>query len=1129
MTLKEPHANGADLHLDSSGEVNTEELLGQVAVEFFEQCAAGNGSDIEDYAKKYPEIAEHIRRTFPALKFVGDSTASSDAVDLGAPVERTNEQLGDFRIFAELGRGGMGVVYEAEQLSIGRRVALKILPFATLADSRALARFKNEVRAAATLDHPNIVTVHSVGEARGIHYFAMQLIRGQSLAEVILELRKIRGESPHHAVGMTEDAKPADSNSSHAAMRETRGFAELSTVVPTEVGDPFYRRVAELGEQAANALHFAHEQGVVHRDVKPANLMLDTAGKVYVTDFGLARIESDASLTMTGDLIGTLRYMAPEQALGKRVSIDHRTDVYALGATLYELATLRPILDGTDRAELLRQVATQQPIAPGRIADDFPRDLETIICKALSKDPEDRYDTADDMARDLRRWLDDKPIFGKRPNPLQLGQRWIRRNPLLVIGSLLTLVLLAGVLLFGVANANARTELQRKLRYPPTVNGGFEELADGRFPEAGHVLATTTPAPNQEDLRSFEWYLLQKLLNELRSDERVTLNGRIRELHRSPSGRWLAILTVTGQLSVVDLQTDYRQTNLKVEPLAISGPFVVGATLIAFSPDDRFLYSAAHGKATGENSPLLRFDLNSDKPVGTDVSSGTAQPDCHSVAVSPDGRIATLGWAVDLEETNDGKLRRKQTCVIRDPIDGRLQAQSDFSGKSLAFAPDGKSIAIAGSNYWIHVLEAERLEAKHQLPNLGADKGSRLVSFSRDSRLLAVNSQKGVKVWDVTGDEAEEMFEIPVDWPWDIKFLDDNLVATTSENGWVEVRSVDGQFKVDQFKLNVLVRGLEFLPETDTLVIGGTSNLLFRPLRRPPVGPVHDASMHVVGVIEGMAAIVTREADLWVWQRGKGLQHIANIVRDLPASQGRMQTLGGVSDMSISADGQTISVTGPSTSIWHRDGRFLGEVEEQGQTKLTPDGAHIVTAVGPGVLALKDWRTGKQVVVSQQVEVPDPWMIAMEFSRSGAWLATGYGSPQTPGAVCVWKIEDNTIQFIAKFDHSDGVEDISFTADEQWVIGGDATGVRLHHIKSRTTRTLNTGGVRGVDVTKDGKRIVTAGGSMIRFWDVETGERMGSFDAGTGTVVTAVRFLDDARLLYIVRDVGVRILDAAPR
>ncbi|MCA9169483.1 MAG: WD40 repeat domain-containing protein, partial [Planctomycetales bacterium] len=174
-----------------------------------------------------------------------------------------------------------------------------------------------------------------------------------------------------------------------------------------------------------------------------------------------------------------------------------------------------------------------------------------------------------------------------------------------------------------------------------------------------------------------------------------------------------------------------------------------------------------------------------------------------------------------------------------------------------------------------------------------------------------------------------------------------------------------------------------------------------------------------------------------------------------------------------------------------------------------------------------DWQTGKQVAVSQQVEVADPRMIAMRFSPSGAWLATGYGSPQTPGAVCVWKIEGNTVQFVAKFDHSDGVEDLAFTADEEWVIGGDATGVRLHHIESHTTRTLNTGGVRGVDVTKDGKRIVTAGDSMIRLWDVETGERMGSFDAGR--FVTAVRFLDDARLLYVVRDVGVRILDASPR
>ena len=168
----------------------TAELLGRVAVEFFEQRATGKTPSVEDYAKRYPVIAEHIIRTFPALELV-DQTASQ-AGDLGTPIERGNERLGDFQIMGELGRGGMGVVYEAEQLSIGRRVALKVLPFATLADPRALARFKNEVRAAATLDHPHIVTVHSVGESRGIHYFAMQLINGQSLAEVIRNLRQLR-------------------------------------------------------------------------------------------------------------------------------------------------------------------------------------------------------------------------------------------------------------------------------------------------------------------------------------------------------------------------------------------------------------------------------------------------------------------------------------------------------------------------------------------------------------------------------------------------------------------------------------------------------------------------------------------------------------------------------------------------------------------------------------------------------------------------------------------------------------------------------------------------------------------------------------------------------------------------
>lgn len=1132
MNLNQPltESNRAD-----AGQ-QTEELLGRVAVEFFEQRAGGKMPSVEDFARKYPQIAEHIRRTFPALELVGESTSHS--VDLGIPLGAANERLGDFRIVGELGRGGMGVVYEAEQLSIGRRVALKVLPFATLADPRALARFKNEVRAAATLDHPHIVTVHAVGEERGIHYFAMQLIRGQSLAEVIRDLRQMREERKPAGASL-EDSGTSRSNRSDAALRETRTMANVPTSVPSETSEHFYRRVAELGEQAASALHVAHEQGVIHRDIKPANLMLDTTGKVYVTDFGLARIESDAGVTMTGDLIGTLRYMAPEQALAKRITVDHRADVYALGATLYEFATLRPIFDGVNREQLLRQVAFEQPTAPSKVARDIPRDLETIIRKSLSKDPEDRYDTAADLALDLRRWLSDKPILGKRPNSLQMARRWIRRNPTLVIGSLLGLLVLAGALLMGIARANANAEHQRKLAYGPTLNTGYYEYAEGRFETVDRILTTTKPGTGQTDLRSFEWHLLNKLRKDLRTDNRLTFNERIHGIRRSPGGRWLAVLTVSGQLTVVDLQNNYRQTTLKTEPLGSDWMRNLGSSLFAFSPDDRYLYSAAHGKEGHNNSPLLRFDLDSSIPVGTDLSGGTSQPDCYAVSVGPDGCIATLGWSADGEKGDDGEAERNWTCVTRDPDTGDVLAMANAGGMSLAYSPDGSTIAIAGGWDWtIHVLDGSDLNKRHQISVDGADKGSRIVSFSPDSRLLAGNSKMGVKIWDVSNDdETKPVTELQLGngWAWDLRFLKRDLIATCTEDGGVDVWQLPAQRKVDHVKLRMPARAIEFLEGTDELLIGGAPALLFKSLRRTPTGRVKSSYMHAVGICNGTAALVTNGNELILWQPGKmGPAGIANVWEDLPPKQDRPASFM-VTDVSIAPNGQTIAVAcegmgewqGRDTiSVWDRGGTFVTQIEESGRAKFTPDGKYLVVSAGQSILSLWDWRAGKRISTSSAVDVPSGSM-AMEFSPTGSWLATGHGGPPTPGAVCVWKVEGDAIRLINRFDRRSGVEDLSFTRDEQWVVACDATGVELHHVTTGATRPLNTtGSVRGVDVTPDGKRIVTADGSMIRFWDVETGERMGSFDAGG--FLTAVRFLDDDRLLYIVRGVGASVLDATP-
>jgi serine/threonine protein kinase/Tfp pilus assembly protein PilF len=419
--------------------------------ELFEELACriqrGEPVDLEAVARGHARHAERLRQLLPAVELVAQvgSRAPADGLSFPPPgaddARSLPEALGDFRILREVGRGGMGVVYEAEQLSLGRRVALKVLPFAATMDPRHLQRFQNEARAAAGLHHTNIVPVYSVGSERGVYFYAMQFIDGRTLADVIRELRQPssplsprgrgaggEGAAEVAAVPTTAHA-PADGAGEPKA--ETEPAARRSTLAtPGPARDrENFRRVAGLGVQAAEALDHAHQAGVVHRDVKPANLLLDASGRVWVTDFGLAHLQNaDAGLTLTGDLVGTLRYMSPEQALAKRVPIDHRTDVYSLGATLYELLTLEPAFTGKDRQELLRQIAFEEPARLRRLDRRIPPELETIVGKALEKNPADRYGTAQELADDLRRFLKDEPIRARRPTPVQRARKWAQRH-----------------------------------------------------------------------------------------------------------------------------------------------------------------------------------------------------------------------------------------------------------------------------------------------------------------------------------------------------------------------------------------------------------------------------------------------------------------------------------------------------------------------------------------------------------------------------------------------------------------------------------------------------------------------------------------------------------------------------
>jgi serine/threonine protein kinase len=420
-----------------------------------------------EVAEALAECLDGMEALYEAASIPTHPTDEAGLKDLGVEWQ-PEAPLGDFRIVREIGRGGMGIVYEAVQLSLGRRVALKVLPFAAALDAKQLQRFKNEAHAAAHLHHTNIVPVYAVGSERGVHFYAMQLIEGQNLASLISHLR--RGETadgpgdprPRSSPEATGPYLVPPGPAAKPAVDTGSGLgAQLSTQRSDRTAD-FFRTVARLIAQAAEGLEYAHGLGVIHRDVKPANLLVDEHGNVWITDFGLAQFHSDGALTQTGDLLGTLRYMSPEQAGGQRVLIDHRTDVYSLGATLYEFLTLRPIFDGGDRQTLLNQIMNADPISPRSADRSIPPELETIVLKATAKVPAERYTSAREFADDLHRFLRHEPVRARRATPIQRARKWLRRHPAVpVAGALLLVLLAAGSLVSAwlIQSEHAKTQL----------------------------------------------------------------------------------------------------------------------------------------------------------------------------------------------------------------------------------------------------------------------------------------------------------------------------------------------------------------------------------------------------------------------------------------------------------------------------------------------------------------------------------------------------------------------------------------------------------------------------------------------------------------------------------------------
>jgi eukaryotic-like serine/threonine-protein kinase len=424
--------------------------LADILERYLADLERGVAQDQESLLGAHPELADELRPYLDNIRMLHDATHEIRSTRTPAkeaespPPESGARQIGEYRIVREIGRGGMGIVYEAHQQSLNRQVALKILPFAAVLDQRQIARFRNEAQAAAQLHHPHIVPVFAVGQEQGVYYYAMQLIDGQSLEQVIAQLR-----NEAEAIGQRSTKVDVGVHGSTKTMQPERGRVVSSQ--PSLQKSDFYHTAARLGKEAALALQHAHEYGIVHRDVKPSNLLIDERAQLWVTDFGLARMQSDSGVTLTGDVVGTLRYMSPEQAAGRTDLVDGRTDVYSLGVTLYELLTQRPAHDGEDRQTLMRQVIGDEPIQPRKLNPAIPVDLETIVLAAMAKSREERYSSAQALADDLDRFLTGKPTLARRPTVIDRAAKWARRHRPLVAVGVCAMILVSTVSAVGLA------------------------------------------------------------------------------------------------------------------------------------------------------------------------------------------------------------------------------------------------------------------------------------------------------------------------------------------------------------------------------------------------------------------------------------------------------------------------------------------------------------------------------------------------------------------------------------------------------------------------------------------------------------------------------------------------------
>jgi serine/threonine protein kinase/WD40 repeat protein len=1077
----------------SVDESSTEALLADLCEEISSRVRQGELVDLNEYLECWPQYTQELTEAFETIQWMAQLKSPSNTDGSTASYRlREGETLGDYSLVRVAGRGGMGIVYEAEQASLKRRVALKVLPFASVLDPLRLKRFENEVQAAALLNHPHIVPIYGVGEDRGIHFFSMKWIDGPSLADVIYQMKSRELGSMTVTGSARTDSGPQGTQPSSLASCTSHRTQS------------YVRSAAQVIADVAEALDHAHRQGIVHRDIKPGNLLMDSRGHIWITDFGLVRMENDATLTATGDLIGTLRYMSPEQAEGSRDIIDHRCDIYSLGATLYELLTLQPIFPEERREKLLRQVLTQEPTQPRSVEPSIPIDLETILIKSLAKRPEDRYATAQAMADDLRCWLEHRPITARRPSLADRTSKWMLRNQRAVFAGMMGMTLMLVTLSIAIgliweeqrktSEALAQAEEREKARIQAEAKALAAERQEHResyrrmlqsleylqasqqFHQVTKTLHAIKASKMEDAMRGLEWRM--HWYQFVHSPYRVysEYDKAIDRVESSADGRRIATLTERS-VRVWDSATGEMLAEIHDPESRIQE--------IHLSPDGGELLTAALNR-------LRVWDLATGEPIGDLTGLELSIPDVH--LYQDEKRIAAsefLGRSLLIDSESLKIIAEKKTHDY--PGDPNL---------TLVWDPTHPRVAALKTKCGFFVADFER-EGRHVTPYEGPPllRGA----FVPGEEKLVVIDTEGLVTWrSIETGVVHRKLSLPTenllsaDFDSDLKYC-----VTVDPRGNVALYSLlDGQclFMRESAQTNTV----RWLGTTRRIALVGSSGMIavWEPFSQIPPDPIgHEAETW---------SVVYSPDGKWLASGGDDHAVKLSLVSD-PATQ---RILSGhealVAAVAFSPDGKTLASASydGTVRLWSvEDGNCIRTLNQHSKRvcalRFNHDGSRL--AAGGDDLIVWDPRQG---TVVQNFDARRRGRVhQMTFTKDEKYLIVAVSN--FTNSIELWDLSKGAI--VRKFDTVTECCALDVSNDGKLLIAGDVQGnvtfFRFPEGQPLKTLSPHIGYVRAVRLSHDQTRLLTAGDDgNVMAWDMESQTPL----CNLGTMESAVYSLDIA-------------------